>query len=141
MKKILFKTMCFVLALAFFLMAPMMMLIPSALAEEAAAAENASFFSWESIGTMAGAVAAVLIIVQYIKAPLDKVWKIPTRVVVYVIAFMLLLTGDIVSGAISWERVGLVILNAFMVSTSAMGTYEMTFKKAETRETKPPDAV
>ncbi len=117
----------------------LLMLPALCVAEEAVPGVPGEFFAWESIGTMAGAVAAVLIIVQYIKAPLDKVWKIPTRVVVYVIAFMLLMAADIVSGAISWESVGLVILNAFIVSTSAMGVYEMTFKKAEDKAAKPPD--
>lgn len=125
----------FALIMALFLL----MLPVLGIAEEAAAAAPADFFSWAGIGTMAGAVAAVLIIVQYIKAPLDKVWKIPTRVVVYVIAFMLLMAADVVSGNVSWERVGLVILNSFIVSTSAMGTYEMTFKKAENIAEKPPD--
>ena len=128
------KKLISILLCMFLLIMPVM-----GIAEEAAAAAPADFFSWAGIGTMAGAVAAVLIIVQYIKAPLDKVWKIPTRVVVYVIAFMLLMAADTVSGNISWERVGLVILNSFIVSTSAMGTYEMTFKKSENIAEKPPD--
>ena len=49
--------------------------------------------SWESLGTMAGATAATLMIVQLIKAPLDKIWKLPTRLVVYLVALMLLLAA------------------------------------------------
>lgn len=129
MKKIFLLVMCLFL-----------MLMPSlGMAEDPLFGEDAGFFDWAGMGTMAGAVAAVLIIVQYIKAPLDKVWKIPTRVVVYVIAFMLLMAADIVAGAVSWERTVLVLLNAFLVATSAMGAYEMTFKKTETWQEEPPD--
>lgn len=89
------------------------------------------FFTWESIGTLAGAVAAVLLIVQYIKAPLDEVWKIPTRALVYVISLGILIVADVMLGVINYERVCLAVINAFIVSTSAMGVYEMTFKKLE----------
>ena len=125
-----------------FLMCMFLLLLPvMGVAEAAVPNDETGFFSWAGMGTMAGTVAAVLIIVQYIKAPLDKIWKIPTRVVVYIIAFMLLMATEVVAGTISWESVGLVILNAFMVATSAMGTYEMTFKKAEKETYEPPDAA
>ena len=38
-------------------------------------------FSWEQLATIAGATLATLLIVQLLKLPLDKVWKIPTRIV------------------------------------------------------------
>ena len=66
----------------------LMALTESAMAETAEAMQA---YSWESLGTMAGATAATLMIVQLIKAPLDRVWKIPTRLVVYLVALMLLL--------------------------------------------------
>ena len=42
-----------------------------ALAEEVAAAPPQSLFSWGELGTLAGATAATLLIVQFAKLPLD----------------------------------------------------------------------
>ena len=36
--------------------------------------------TWTYLATIAGAAAFTLLVVQFLKAPLDKVWKIPTRV-------------------------------------------------------------
>ena len=47
-------------------------------------------FTWEYLATIAGATVATLLIVQLLKLPLDKVWKIPTRIVVYVISLIIL---------------------------------------------------
>ena len=43
-------------------------------------------FSWEQLATIAGAALATMLIVQLLKLPLDKVWKIPTRIIVFLIA-------------------------------------------------------
>ncbi len=88
-------------------------------------------YTWQSLGTMAGAAAAVLMIVQLIKAPLDRIWKLPTRLVVYAVSFMLLLAAQHFSGGLSAENALLAAVNAVMVSLSAYGAYEVTFAKKE----------
>ena len=57
-----------------------------ALAEAETALSGGAFFDWETLGTFAGAVAVTVFIVQLLKLPLDKVWKVPTRAVCYMIA-------------------------------------------------------
>ena len=47
--------------------------------------------SWEQLATIGGAAMATMLIVQLLKLPLDKVWKIPTRIIVFVIAFVVLI--------------------------------------------------
>ncbi len=89
------------------------------------------FMSWDFLGTMAGAVAATTLIVQFLKIPLDKVWKIHTRYVVYFIAFLLLFFVELFTGRITFERTVLLMLNAIIVTMAAMGTYEVTFKQVE----------
>ncbi len=93
-------------------------------------------FTWESLATLGGAAAATLLIVQFLKAPLDKVWKIPTRWLAWLIAFVILLAANIVTNGFQWNNVPLLIVNAFLVTFAAMGAYEATFatgdrKKAE----------
>lgn len=87
--------------------------------------------SWESLGTMAGATAATLMIVQLIKAPLDTIWKIPTRLVVYLVALVILLAAQAFTGGVDAQTGALAAVNAVMVALSAYGSYEVTFAKAE----------
>jgi len=96
-------------------------------------------YTWQILGTTAGATAAVLLIVQFVKAPLDKVWKIPTRLLVYILS-ALIVTGARFFGVgeVSWDTVLLLAVNAFVVAMAAMGSYEVTFAKLEQAETKPP---
>ena len=67
---------------------------------------------------------------QYSKAPLDKIWKIPTRLYVYMIALVILLVAALFTGGLTLESGMLAVMNAFMVSMSAYGGYELTFKRA-----------
>lgn len=110
-------------------MAMMMIGLPTcALAEEAGALQA---HSWESLGTMAGATAATLMIVQLIKAPLDRIWKLPTRLVVYLVALTLLLAAQGFTAGLDAQGIALSAVNAAMVALSAYGSYEVTFAKKE----------
>jgi len=94
-------------------------------------AETVQAYDWTSLGTVAGATAATLMIVQLIKAPLDHVWKLPTRLVVYLIALALMMTAQAFGGGLTWESGLLAAVNAAMVALGAYGAYEVTFAKIE----------
>lgn len=94
---------------------------------------SGSYMTWSLLGTMAGAVAATTLITQFLKLPLDKVWKIPTRYLVYIIALLILVAVEVFTDQITAERVILCILNAVIVAAGAMGTYETTFRKLESK--------
>lgn len=91
------------------------------------------FTNWANLGTMTGAVAAVLLIVQYIKAPLDKVWKIPTRALVYVLALIILTVANMAADGWALDLPGavLIAINAAIVALAAMGAYEATFRRSD----------
>ena len=91
-------------------------------------------FTWESLATIAGATLATLLFVQLLKLPLDKVWKIPTRIVVYVIALIILLLATLFTGSLTVESGVLTAVNAMIVALAAMGAYEITFRKLENRD-------
>ena len=95
-------------------------------------------FTWAQLATIAGATAAVLLIVQLLKLPLDKVWKIPTRIVVYVIALIILMLATFFTDGITVQTGLLTAINAIIVALAAMGAYEMTFRKADERKLQPP---
>ncbi len=84
-------------------------------------------YTWAQLATIFGATAATLLIVQYIKLPIDKVWRIPTRVIVYIIGFLIMLLAQVFTVGLSLSAMPLLLLNAVLVATSAMGTYELTF--------------
>lgn len=109
--------------------------VPVAFAAEAYPTEPpGNYLTWEFLGTMSGATAAVLLIVQFIKAPLDKIWKIPTRVVAYIFALFILICVELfTTGSLPAERLILTLLNAIVVTMAAMGTYEATFRKLESK--------
>ena len=88
-------------------------------------------FTWDYLATIAGATVATLLIVQLLKLPLDKIWKIPTRIVVYVIAFIIMLLGTYFTIGLNWSNAGLAALNAVIVALAAMGAYELTFARLD----------
>lgn len=88
-------------------------------------------FSWEQLATIAGATLATLLIVQLLKLPLDKVWKIPTRIIAYVIALIIMIVATHFTIGLTWSNAGLAAINAVIVALAAMGGYEITFAKIE----------
>ena len=91
-------------------------------------------FSWEQLATIAGATLATLLIVQLLKLPLDKVWKIPTRIFAYFIALIVLLVATYFTSGLTWSNGLLDAVNAVIVALAAMGAYEVTFKKIQVEE-------
>ncbi len=93
-----------------------------------------AFFTWQGIGTYGGAVALVVFMVQALKLPLDRVWKIPTRIVVYFVSLGVLLLAQCfvpALGGLTWENGLLCVFNAFLVALAAMSTYEVAIDKVE----------
>ena len=88
-------------------------------------------FTWEYLATIGGATLATMLIVQLLKLPLDKVWKIPTRIIVFVIAAIVLLLATHFTVGLTAQNALLTIINAVIVALAAMGGYELTFAKLE----------
>ena len=92
--------------------------------------------TWEQLATIGGAALATMLIVQLLKLPLDKVWKIPTRIIVFFIAFVVLILATYFTDGLSWNTALLTIINAVIVALTAMGGYELTFAKLEKMKAK-----
>ena len=110
-----------------------------ALAEGAPAADvpavqpavPATGYDWTALAGVAGATAFTLLVVQFIKAPLDKLWHIPTRVIVYLIAFATLLIAQVFTVGFPIDGLALTAVNAVIAGSAAMGAYELTFAKTD----------
>ena len=83
--------------------------------------------SWTNLGTLAGAAAAVLLVVQYLKPLLPK---LPTRLLALILAVVILEAVTAISGG-AIEAYGLALLNAVLVASSAMGAYQVTFAASD----------
>jgi hypothetical protein len=90
-------------------------------------------FSWEYLATIAGATVATMLIVQLLKLPMDKVWKIPTRIIVYIIALIISLLATAFTSGLTVQNGILTAVNAIIIALAAMGGYELTFKKIESQ--------
>lgn len=88
-------------------------------------------FTWQALGTIAGCTAFALLFVQLIKAPLDKVWKIPTRLLVYGVCLVLMVASAAFDGGLTAESAALAVVNAVIPTLAAMGAYEITFGKKD----------
>lgn len=86
--------------------------------------------NWETLGTLAGATGAVLLITQYIKPFLKMV---NTRLIALILSMIILIAVTIVSKG-SPQEYAIAILNSFLVATSAMGAYEVTFEKLDSKK-------
>lgn len=114
--------------LILFIMMMIMLLPAAALAEGELPTEP---FTWAYLVSIGGATVAVLLFVQIIKLPLDKIWKIPTKIVVYVISLIVLLLATHFTTGLTVSDGFLAVFNALIVTAAAWGLYEVTFRKLD----------
>ena len=88
-----------------------------------------SFFDWTSLGTIAGAVAAVCVLTQITKN-IPGVVKLPTQVWSYILAAIVLILALVFGETgITANGVVLALINAAVVSLAANGGYEALTRK------------
>lgn len=138
MKKILFALLAALMLLALFAVTTATaeaMEVAAEVAQGAEAVEQiaegglpAEPFTWTALGTIAGCTAFALLLVQLIKAPIDRVWKIPTRLLVYIVCLIVMILSVVFSGdGLTWASALLAAVNAVIPTLAAMGAYEVTF--------------
>ena len=87
-------------------------------------------FNWGTLGTLAGATVAVVIITQYVK-PLIPNFN-PRWLALILSGIILIGVTAIADGGL--EDYGLAILNAVLVASTAMGAYEISFEKIDSKK-------
>lgn len=114
-----------------------LLVFPAVVIAEEVAAESpipTDPFTWEQLATIAGAALATMLIVQLLKLPLDKVWKIPTRIIVFLIAAVVMLLATYFTQGLTWNTAILTLMNAVVAALTAMGGYELTFAKLDAKK-------
>ena len=81
------------------------------------------FFTWGDLVTYGGAVMAVLIITEFTK-DLPGIRKIPTRILAYLVALVLLVPAAVFTAdTIRAEDVLLCLVNGVLVAMAAVGSF------------------
>lgn len=88
-------------------------------------------FTWAYLATIAGAATFTLLVVQFFKVPLDRVWRIPTRLLAYCIALVCMLVATAFTTGLDAQTVLLAAANAFIAALISYGAYELTFAKIQ----------
>lgn len=79
------------------------------------------FFTWQTLATLSGCAVATGLVTQFVK---DYLSKIPTQIVSYVIALVILAVATAATGnGTDWAAWAIIPLNAVIVSLSANGAY------------------
>ena len=81
------------------------------------------------LGTFAGMIVVINILVQFLKPLIDKITKFPTRYVVWVISIILSITVQALTGIFTAETIVLLLLNSIVLTLAAMGSYEAAVVK------------
>ena len=76
-------------------------------------------------------VLLLLAVTLFAFPPLDKVWKIPTRVFAYIIALLTMLVATAFTTGLDIQTALLAVVNAFIAALTAYGAYEVTFAKLD----------
>ena len=89
------------------------------------------FFTWTMLATYAGATLATTLITQLIKG-IGFIDRIPTRVVAYAIALIVLVVATVFTGEVTVSSIALCVVNAVVVALAANGGYDaVSGKKTE----------
>lgn len=83
-----------------------------------------------TLGTFGGVVFAVTVISQFLKGMVDRAVKMPTRILVLLISWLVLLGHRYVTtGPLQFDGIFLDLLNGFLVSLAAMGAHSLAREK------------
>ena len=92
------------------------------------------FWSWQTLATYAGATAATLLVTQFVKGLADKYFTIPTNLVAYGVALVVLILAQQFTGTLDASTAVLSVFNAILVATAASGSYDAAHRIAGSKE-------
>jgi len=86
---------------------------------------NPDWITMSSLGTFSGVVFAVTLITQFVKAPMDQIKRMPTRILVLLIAWAVLFGRRTVAGGFTLDGAYLDAVNGFLVALTSMGVHSV----------------
>lgn len=88
------------------------------------------FFTWEILGTYAGATLLVGLVTQLLK-DIPGIDKLRTRLFSYAVAVVVLLLATVFSGNLSVDSAVLCLINGAVVSLASNGAFDAIANKGQ----------
>jgi hypothetical protein len=92
-----------------------------------------TFLTWEYVATFAGVVFATNLFVNFTKE-LPYIKNISTKYYTSLVAFMLIVLSSLTLSTFNVKDLPLVVLNSILVTFTATGGYDFTYKKVTNTE-------
>ena len=89
------------------------------------------FFTWEYLATFAGCMVATGLVTQMVKGSLDKVVSIPTQLLAWMVAVVILVLAQLFTGTLT---VSTGVLNGIAVASATSGTISGVKRLARGKE-------
>lgn len=84
-----------------------------------------TYFTWSSIGTVAGCTAATTLITQFLKSVFDR---LPAQILSYIVALILMVCAAFIVSGCDWQAVLIAPVNAVIVSFASNGSFDAVKK-------------
>jgi len=87
-----------------------------------------ALYSWNTLGTVGGSAALVLMVTQFLRSGVKKLVNFPMHFFMLIVSFIVLFVTHIFGpgSGIHLADIPMLIGNSFVVATSAYGTYHTT---------------
>lgn len=92
------------------------------------------FFTWEYLATFAGCMVATGLVTQMVKGSLDKVVSIPTQLLAWMVAVVILVLAQLFTGTLTVSTGVLSLLNGIAVASATSGTISGVKRLARGKE-------
>lgn len=91
-----------------------------------------NFITLDYLSTFVGMVTVVLLFTEFTKELIDKFAKgLPTKYVVFLYSLLTIIGYQVMSNTFDASKLLLTIINAMILTMTAQGGYEWTFKPIE----------
>ena len=94
-----------------------------------------NFITLDYLSTFVGMVTVVVLITEFTKELIDKFAKgLPTKYVVFLYSLLTIIGYQVMSDTFEPSKLLLTIINAIVLTMTAQGGYEWTFKPLEKKK-------
>jgi len=91
-----------------------------------------SFITLDYLSTFGGMVTIIMLITEFTKELIDRITKgLPTKYVVFLYSILTIIGYQLMSNTFDISKIFITIVNAMILTMTAMGGYECTFKPIE----------
>lgn len=96
-----------------------------------------NFITLDFLSTFGGMVTVVVLITEFTKELIGRLTKgLPTKYIVFLYSLLTIISYQIMSNTFDASKLFLTVVNAIVLTMTAQGAYEWTFKPIEQKSLK-----